>query len=229
MAAFKLGAANGFRAFECDVKLSQDGVPFLLHDTDLKRTTNGTGVASHEPWARLATLDAGSWHSARFAGEPLLRLRDLATYCLPGGYSLNIEIKPTPGDEEKTGRVVAQEAAQLWRNHNPPLLSSFSDDALASAREAEPLLPRALLLDELSQGWLDRADQLGCVAVVAHYPLFEAGMFKRITDSGMSALAYTVNDHRIATELIALGLDGLITDSLKSHVLPSPVSGQSEH
>ena len=229
MAAFKLGAANGFRAFECDVKLSQDDVPFLLHDSDLERTTNGCGIASHEPWAKLSTLDAGSWHSARFAGEPLLRLRDLAAFCLSGDYALNIEIKPTPGEEEKTGRLVSQEAAQLWRDRPPPLLSSFSDAALAAAGEAEPNLPRALLLDKLSPDWLDRAHQLRCVAVVVHYPLIEPSMLAEIRETEMRVLTYTVNDRRIANELIALGLDGLITDSLKSHEFRPPVSGPSEH
>ena len=41
LAAFRLGAAHGYRAFECDVKLSADGVPFLLHDAELDRTSNG--------------------------------------------------------------------------------------------------------------------------------------------------------------------------------------------
>src|SRR5690606_33654791 len=43
LAAFRLGAAYGYRAFECDVKLSADGVPFLLHDATLERTTDGQG------------------------------------------------------------------------------------------------------------------------------------------------------------------------------------------
>ena len=46
MAAFRLGAAHGWRCFECDVKLSADGVPFLLHDATLERTTSGSGRAA---------------------------------------------------------------------------------------------------------------------------------------------------------------------------------------
>ena len=74
LAAFRLGAAHGYRMFECDVKLSADGVPFLLHDATLERTTAGDGVAGELPWAELARLDAGGWHSARLrrraAAEP---------------------------------------------------------------------------------------------------------------------------------------------------------------
>jgi glycerophosphoryl diester phosphodiesterase len=45
LAAFKLGYAHGYRMFECDVKLSSDGVAYLLHDATLERTTNGVGNA----------------------------------------------------------------------------------------------------------------------------------------------------------------------------------------
>ncbi|MFM2068616.1 MAG: hypothetical protein RLZZ584_3525, partial [Pseudomonadota bacterium] len=62
LAAFRLGAAHGFRAFECDVKLSADDEPFLLHDATLERTTSGRGRAGDLRWAQLAGLDAGSWH-----------------------------------------------------------------------------------------------------------------------------------------------------------------------
>ena len=42
LAAFRLAAHHGYRMFECDVKLSADGVPFLMHDTTLQRTTNAS-------------------------------------------------------------------------------------------------------------------------------------------------------------------------------------------
>src|SRR5659263_487313 len=80
LTAFRLGASHGYRMFECDVKLSADGVPFLLHDDTLDRTTNGKGVAGEQPWEVLSKLDAGSWHSPEFAGEPLPRLDSIARY-----------------------------------------------------------------------------------------------------------------------------------------------------
>ena len=78
-----LGASHGYRAFECDVKLSADGVPFLLHDATLDRTTDGKGLAGDQDWSALARLDAGSWHGRAYAGEPLAELRS-ARRVLPG-------------------------------------------------------------------------------------------------------------------------------------------------
>src|SRR5918994_7773758 len=78
LAAFRVGAQHGYAAFECDVKLSADGVPFLLHDATLDRTTNGRGIAGDRLWAELSRLDAGSWHGRAYAGEPLPTLDAVA-------------------------------------------------------------------------------------------------------------------------------------------------------
>ncbi|WP_422823829.1 glycerophosphodiester phosphodiesterase [Variovorax robiniae] len=213
LAAFRLGAAHGYRMFECDVKLSADDVPFLMHDATLDRTTNGHGTGGDKPWSELSLLDAGGWHSRAFAGEPLASFESIARYCLRNGHLLNIEIKPTPGTAGRTGKVVAQRAAELWANaHTPPLLTSFEPDALAAAREAAPDLPRGLLLDAMHPNWLDIAQQLGCVAIVCNHALWDAPTVARVQAAGLRTLSYTVNDEWAAERLTALGTDGIITD-----------------
>jgi glycerophosphoryl diester phosphodiesterase len=228
LAAFRVGASHGYRAFECDVKLSADGVPFLLHDATLERTTPAHGTASDRPWSELSRLDAGAWHSRAFAGEPMPSLSSVAAYCIGNGFALNIEIKPTPGDEARTGEIVAAEAARLWAGQAvPPLLSSFSPDALAAARTAAPDLPRALLLDALRDGWFEQARSLGCVAVVTKHTLMDAAVIGRLHSAGLRALVYTVNDVAEAQRLMALGIDGLITDAVDRFSPSNAVVDQS--
>jgi len=221
LAAFRTGASHGYRMFECDVKLSLDGVPFLLHDDTLQRTTHarersGVGlsaVAGDHPWSTLAQLDAGSWHSRAFAGEPLASFEAIARSCLANGYFLNIEIKPTPSLERQTGAVVADHAARLWRDASvPPLLSSFDPPALEAAQGAQPQLPRALLLDSLWSGWLQTALSLDCVAIVCDQVLWDASTVAQARSAGFRMLSYTVNEPLEAQRLIDLGVDGLITD-----------------
>ena len=215
LAAFRLGASHGYRAFECDVKLAADGVPFLLHDATLQRTTNGHGRAADLAWSELAQLDAGSWHSRAYAGEPPASLEGVAAFCLDNGYALNIEIKPTPGSEAETGRVVAEETARLWRGAAlPPLFSSFRRAALAAARAAAPDIPRALLLDGLRSGWLDEANALGCAAVVMDHALMDAAVLASLRVAGLHGVCYTVNDPAEAAQLVAIGVDALITDAV---------------
>jgi glycerophosphoryl diester phosphodiesterase len=215
LAAFKLGASHGYRMFECDVKLSSDGVPFLLHDDTLERTTNGHGVAGLQTWQALQQLDAGSWHSAAHQGEPLPSLDTIAAYCITNGFDLNIEIKPTAGTDARTGTVVAQHAARLWQNESrKPLLTSFKPDGLQAALNAAPELPRGLLLHELWTGWLETALMLGCDAIICNHKLWDTSSVTQAKSAGFKTLSYTVNDEADARRLLALGTDGIITDKV---------------
>ncbi len=215
LAAFRCGASHGHTAFECDVKLSADGVPFLLHDATLERTTGAPGLAGDRTWAELSRLDAGAWHSAAYAGETIPTLEAIASYVRANGHALNIEIKPTPGHETRTGQVVGQAAAVLWAGADPPpLLSSFRAEALAGARQAAPALPRALLVDTLWAGWFEVAADLGCAAVVAHHGLMDAALIGRLHAARLRALVYTVNEAERAQQLIDAGIDGIVTDAV---------------
>jgi glycerophosphoryl diester phosphodiesterase len=215
LAAFRLGASYGYRAFECDVKLSADGVPFLLHDATLSRTTTGEGDAGERPWSELSRLDAGAWHSRRYAGEPPPTLEAIAAFCRANGYALDIEIKPSPGREAETGAAVAEAAARLWAGAPVlPLLTSFKAEALEAARRAVPALSRALLFDALTPDWFDLARALDCTAIVSAYASMEATVAARLHAAGMRALVYTVNDPAEAARLRGLGIDGIVTDAV---------------
>ncbi|MFN7726401.1 MAG: glycerophosphodiester phosphodiesterase [Rubrivivax sp.] len=219
LAAFRLGAAHGYRAFECDVKLSADGQPFLLHDATLERTTPAHGTAGEKPWLELSRLDAGGWHSPAYAGEPLPTLEAVAAYVQANGFALNIEIKPTPGVEHATGVAVAAACRGLWAGaetaqRSPLLFSSFRPEALQGAMATAPEIPRALLVDTLWTGWFEVARQLGCVAVVTNHQLMDAALLAQLHNAGLRALCYTVNETERAATLIALGVDGVITDAV---------------
>jgi len=213
LASFRLGASHGYRMFECDVKLSQDDVPFLMHDATLNRTTDRRGVGGDLPWQVLSQLDAGAWHSRAHAGEPLPCLENIARFCLANGHLLNIEIKPTPGTERHTGEVVARHAARLWQGAAvPPLMTSFDVEALEGAQATQPDLPRGLLLDVPTQGWIETALRLGCVAIVCNHSLWNTSTVTQAKSAGFRCLSYTVNDEWAAQRLIDLGTDGIITD-----------------
>lgn len=223
LAAFRLGASHGYRMFECDVKLSADGVPFLMHDATLTRTTNAaqrlgpgaSAIGGDHAWSVLSQLDAGGWHSRAYAGEPLPSFEALARWCRAGGHHMDVEIKPVPGHERATGEAVARAARHHWHGAAvPPLLTSFKPDALAAAQAAAPELPRGLLLDTLVDGWMDLARKLQCVAVVCNYALWNRDTVAQVHAAGMRALSYTVNDESVAAYLVALGTDGIVTDAV---------------
>lgn len=213
LAAFRQGASFGYRMFECDARLSADGVLVLLHDDELDRTTNGKGLAGEQTWAELSQLDAGSWYSRLWAGESIPTLRNVLHWCTTNHYAINIEIKPTPGTEAATGKAVAKLVKKVWPAYlKAPLLSSFQPEALAAAAEAAPHLPRALLLDELPDDFFKTAQKLHCHAIVCRHPLWNKKTIKAVHEKGMAALSHTVNDEDSAERLIKLGIDGIITD-----------------
>lgn len=215
LTAMRVGHAHGYRMVEFDVKLSADNVAFLLHDATLERTTSGRGRADALPWRELARLDAGGWHSAKYAGEPLPTLAAVARWARAHGVACNIEIKPTPGRERETGGAVALDAAALWRDADvPPLLSSFSADALAAARHAVPALPRALLVDAPPADWERPLAELGCVALDIDHETLTADFVRQVRGAGYRVLCYTPNTPERLGELAAFGVDGIITDAV---------------
>jgi len=215
LAAFRHGASFGYRMFEFDVKLSGDGKAVLIHDATLDRTTSGSGRVDALTLGELAALDAGSWHGPAFAGEPVPTLAAIARYTQANGFLVNIEIKPVPGTEYRTGAAVALDALSLWRDAAvPPLLSSFSEAALEAAHQVAPALPRALLLDKLPPDWLDRLRRLDCVALDANHRELDAAVIGQAHAAGFKVLCYTVNDETRANHLLGWGLDGLITDAV---------------
>jgi glycerophosphoryl diester phosphodiesterase len=215
LAAMRVGASHGYRMFEFDVKLSGDGTLILMHDASVDRTTNARGRVAAMTLGELAKLDAGSWHSPGFAGEGVPTLARLAAWLRANRLQANVEIKPCPGRDAETGAAAALEARALWRDADvPPLLSSFSELALAAARRAAPELPRALLMHDLAPDWADRCKALGCVALDANHNVLGERVIAQAHAEGLRVLAYTVNDPDRADELAGWGLDCLITDAV---------------
>lgn len=222
LAALRIGHSFGYRMFEVDAKLSGDGVALLMHDATLDRTTDGRGRVDAHPFSALARLDAGSWHSAGFAGEGIPTLERVARWALANDAMLDVEIKPSPGRERESGAAVALDVREAWHDADvPPLLSSFSPAALEAAREVAPELPRALLLAELPDDWLERCIALGCVAVVADHSRLDAARIAQAHAASLRVLAYTVDEPARANELFAAGLDVLITDAV-DRIEPTP-------
>ena len=218
LAAFRLGAGHGYRMFECDVKLSADGTPFLLHDDKLDRTTDGVGIAGNLPWAELSRLDAGVWHSPGYAGEPIPRFAALARWIRANRLLLDVEIKPTTGTELETGHAVAKACLELWHDaEEPPFLTSFQPKSLEAARAAAPGLPRGLLLNEHREGWLEAAQRLECVAVVLKHTLVDAALVKRAHAARLRVGVYTPNDQSDVDRVREAGVDMVVTDAVDVH------------
>ena len=223
LAAIRLGQSLGFRAHEFDVKLSRDNVAMLLHDATLERTTTGKGRAADFLWEALRALDAGGWHSAEFRGEPLASFEDTAKLLRAKATMANVEIKPTPGLERETGARVAQLSRELWKGAEvPPLLSSFSFEALLAAKDAAPELPRGWLVDEFGEADWDKLAALDAVSLHTNHKKFAPERIAGVQAKGYRVMLYTINDADRAQRYLDAGVDGIFTDNLREFAARFP-------
>ncbi|RCS58465.1 glycerophosphodiester phosphodiesterase [Parvibium lacunae] len=217
LAAMRTGYALGYRAVEYDAMLTADAVPILMHDPFLGRTVAGQGCVADFPWAILQGRDAGAWKAAEFAGEPIPTLVDVIAYCQQQGIWMNVEIKPVPGYETQTGKVVAQTVAKAVAGHDTlalPLLSSFSSLALSAAQQAAPHLPRGALFDVIPANWQQQLETMECVALHCNHKFLTPHLAKAIKAAGYWLFCYTVNRPARAREIQGWGVDAFCTDRL---------------
>jgi glycerophosphoryl diester phosphodiesterase len=198
LAAIRLGASLGFRGVEFDVMLAGDGVPVLIHDETLERTTGIKRDVAASPYGELEKH-----------GIP--RFQDAARLCRELGLWANVEIKPARGHERATGETVARMASELWRGAPlQPVLSSFSAEALQAALLAAPDLPRGCLVDQIPHNWRG----LDCMALHCKQEHLTEESAKAIKKAGYGLLCWTVNDPVAARRLFSWGVDCLVTDAL---------------
>ncbi|MFZ6798571.1 glycerophosphodiester phosphodiesterase [Undibacterium sp. Di24W] len=217
-AAMQCGLDYGFRAVEFDVMLSKDGVPVLMHDPEFGRTVLGTGSVATTLAQDLLQMDAGSWFDPRFAQVRVPSYEEVFLFCQTHQIWMNVEIKPAAGFEKETGRVVATLTRKLLETGNPalvpPLFSSFSLDALLSAKQAAPEIARAYLLDEFEPDWLDSLRRLEAVALHTNQKKLTPAWAKEIKEAGYGLFCYTVNVPERGREIMSWGVDGFCTDRI---------------
>ena len=214
LSGLRAAHARGYRAVEFDVMLSADGTPVLIHDETQERTTTGHGRVAATRDAELFRLSLACGAFADWPDEPVPRLAEAAQACRDLGLLANVEIKPATGTDAVTARRVAADVAHLWREAPPPLLSSFSETALAVAREVAPDLPRALLVERVPADWAMRVARLGCVALHCASRQLSWRWLPEARHLGLAVRCYTVNRPPRAARLFARGIDAVFTDAL---------------
>ena len=128
---------------------------------------------------------------------------------------INVEIKPSPDFEVRTGEKVAEAAAVLWRDAPvPPLLSSFSFEALMAAKAAAPHLPRGFLTRDIVSADWKRLEELEAASVHTDHRTLQMENVERAHGKGLRVLLYTVNDPERARSYFDAGVDSIVTDNL---------------
>ncbi|WP_055108719.1 glycerophosphodiester phosphodiesterase [Paenibacillus ihumii] len=209
MAAMEMAMQDPYVQWvEVDVQLTKDGIPILIHDFTLNRTTNGRGPVGERTWEELRRLDAGSWKSKMFKGERLITLGEfLKAVC--GRLRANIEIKTKgnmyPGIEEK---VIAE--IQRHRMEHDVVLTSFEPRILARIKEIACGIRTGLIIDSRPEDLLLRMQLLRCSFLSISHRYLTADLASRAAKLGIAVMAWTIDDARTMRRVAALHKDILI-------------------
>ncbi len=220
LASFRLAREMGASWIEFDVQLSRDGVPIILHDDTLERTTNlGQPLRPTTlTLAELKKLDAGSWFGSDFAGESLPTLDEVLTE-FGSQLGLNIEIKSRPGFEADNG--LERQIADLVRRHNlaeSVLISSFDPLRLTALHAYDPGLSLGALYTDRPGYYPSDFDPIalarsfGAVALHPPFAALDAALLDRAHAAKLAVNTWTVNQEADLRRMRDLGVDMVITN-----------------
>lgn len=149
LASFKHALEVQSDGIELDVHLSADGIPIVIHDETINRTTDGTGWVKDLTVEELQQVDAGSWYSPAFEGEKIPTLEEVLLFLSSHDFqgALNIELKtdeiPYPGIEKTVWQMV--------KKHQPVfsiVYSSFNYETIERLLEVDESVEFALLFNK---------------------------------------------------------------------------------
>ncbi|VEI14856.1 Glycerophosphoryl diester phosphodiesterase [Actinomyces viscosus] len=222
MAAFRAAVDHQVAWVEADVDVIADGTVIVCHDSTLDRTTNRTGRYDDLTVADLPGIDAGSWFSPRFDGEPLPTLGSLIDLMNETGLNANIEIKPNGTGREATLRLIDGVVAQLERLRPGAevIVSSFSHVLLYLFRQRAPKVPVGCLYKSrtLSEDWRSTLEIVGADYIHPEDSSLTREQVQAFRAEGYGVNVWTVNSLSRANELFNWGVTGVFSDI--AHQIP---------
>ncbi|MCF7926561.1 MAG: glycerophosphoryl diester phosphodiesterase membrane domain-containing protein [Candidatus Izimaplasma sp.] len=211
VAAIEKAVLDGADAVEVDVRFTKDGVPILMHDKTLKRTTNDSlnRVVSDTTYEEISSLDAGSWFSDAFKNEPVPTLEE-ALLAARFKVKVYIELKETPDYAAEKITSLLEETNMIYQVK----ILSFNEPILQSFKEQNNNIKTMLLLS----AFLGNLNTLIKYESVDHYGIryqLIQNNHNYITDlqeAGKEVYVYTINSTNAIQEMDNYGVNGIITD-----------------
>lgn len=203
--ALELGADG----VEIDVQLCADGVPVLLHDALLERTTNGAGPVGAATVAQLRALDAGE-------GEYVPTLAE-ALAAVDGRALLVVELKTSPNTSLSDDAAALSEAVLREIDAADALhwcwLWSFDPAAVAALAERAPHGARIAHLCLAPDAEVyQHCAELGLQGVAMHYSACTGEQVEACRAHGLGSFVWTANEPSEIERLAGLGLTGIVGD-----------------
>lgn len=205
--AFRSAILKGGDRIELDVQMTSDGVVVVTHDSNLKRCTGKNAKVYDLTYAEVAQLDAGRWFSSRFADTRIPTLEQVLQLCR-GRIGLNVEIKPSaasPALEAETVRLLRE----YGFDSSNCVITSQSYETLHKVKALAPEYPTGYILALGVGNYYDLPD---ADFFSVETTFITSGMVNAVHLRGKTVSAWTIDREKVATHMLELGVDDLITD-----------------
>lgn len=208
LTAIEQAFAVGAQMVEVDVALTRDGVPVLMHDETIDRTTNGVGPVAKMTVEQIKELDAGSWKGGTYTGEPVPTLAEALQAARSKGRLL---LDPK---DDGMGRAIARVLSSLDLPPDSVVLGTWND---SQVRDFAEHLPDAMILltggapDDSDPDYFQKQLDRGIDGFEIGMPVSEE-FVAAAHERRMPVYAYTVNDSLVMHDLMKVGIDGIETD-----------------
>ena len=214
IAAMEFALRRGSRSLEFDLHVSKDGIPVVIHDATLERTTNGSGPVRAMTYEELRTLDAGQWFSPMFYDDRVPSLEDLLSTLIRRVDRLYVELKAGAFRELDLETVI--ELLIRYGFADKCVIMSFQWEYLHYIRSLDLPIPIAFLADDVEryQLALREAVSAGNALVDCNYRILieHPDLATKARDAGIDLAVYTVDDIAAASTLAKLGVRRITTN-----------------
>lgn len=227
IAAFNRALSDGAEGVEFDVRLAQDGIPVVIHDSTLKRTTLRQGLVSEFASSQLQYMDAGSWFNrkhprfarADYSLENLPTLQRLFDVLADTGALMYLEMK----SDAVTSEALATAVIKLIKRYSlrqRVIVESFDlaalqiikrlDARIRTAALFEPKRRPVSLLRKMKMAI--EASRCGAEEIALHYTLISRGLVERARQYNLQTVVWTVDNPAWIQRARSLGIKALITN-----------------
>jgi glycerophosphoryl diester phosphodiesterase len=216
--SFEAALEAGADAVELDVRMSADGVPVIMHDEDVARTTDGHGYVNELTVGELKRLDASKGRGERTAIPTLREVLELVS----GRAGVNLEIKNIPGERsfDSPKEAAAEAAVRLLEDVGflgSALCSSFNWLAIERVQDLDAAIPTGFLTIGAIDPWaaLVYVRSRGHAYVLPQAPaLDDAGraFVQEAHREGVLVGTWVVDDAATLARLFEMGVDAIATN-----------------
>ena len=206
LSALDYAILSGAHMAEIDVQQTKDGELILMHDSNLKRTTGYNGKVSDVTFEQIKTLEAGSWFSDEFLGEPIPTLEEILQKS-KGQITLMIEIKAKDHPVDVAYQVI--ELIQTYGMEKQCIIGAMDYRVLQAVKMINPRI-QTVYITALAYGDYQDLEDVDYYSIEASFISF--ALIDQIHRSGKQIYAWTVNKESTMQSMIAMQVDGIVTD-----------------